>query len=197
MTPNISSTAPRPPPIRTTTRDDSRVPLAPFSGTDPNARQLAPLVLRHHLAERAIDPGLVAPALLLEPGQNIGVQTQRNRLLERLVVSPPLRGQLRRKFLPFGRSPQPPNLPPLLDLLPFFHEVVIGLYVQKSNHKMFHVEYCTYKVFHVKHCTYSASCPASRRQAVNPMIPNRLEKRPKNSPSLPGSAGMGWAKGCG
>src|SRR5271157_5456781 len=41
----------------------------------------------HHLAQRLINPRLVAPPLLLEPGQNVGVQAKRNRLLDGPVVS--------------------------------------------------------------------------------------------------------------
>jgi hypothetical protein len=51
-------------------------------------------LFRHRLPERLVNPRLVAPSLLLEPGQNVGVQTQRNRHLEGLVVSSPLRRQL-------------------------------------------------------------------------------------------------------
>src|SRR5258706_8034922 len=60
---------------------------APF----PFAR-LLPL-LHHHLPQRPIDPRLISPPLPLKPCQNIRVQTQSNRLLDRFVESLQFRRQ--------------------------------------------------------------------------------------------------------
>jgi len=41
----------------------------------------------HHPAQCRVDARLVAPSIALEPGHHVGVQPQRDRLLERLVYS--------------------------------------------------------------------------------------------------------------
>ncbi len=116
--------------------------------------QMLVFSFRHCLPERSVDPRLVAPSLLFEPGQNVGVQTQRDRNLERPVVPPPLRSRLQRKFLSVRRSLQPSNLSPFFRVFTrrfsFLHTVTIYLYVQNRNHKTFHVKHCTYNS-----CTYT------------------------------------------
>ena len=53
-----------------------------------------------------VDPGLVAAALPFEPDKNICVESQRDWLLEDLVVALPVRTQIRKRFSSARCSPQ-------------------------------------------------------------------------------------------
>ena len=62
-------------------------------------------LFRHQLPERPINSRLVASSLPLEPCQNVGIQTQRHCLLDRPVVSQPLRQRSRRTLSSPPRKP--------------------------------------------------------------------------------------------
>src|ERR1039457_662531 len=94
-----------------------------FARTRPKLRLSSFL---HRRPERAVDSGLVAPALFFEPGEDVGVQTQSDRLFQRPVVPRPLRPQIPRKLLPVCRSPQPGNLPAFLYRFSLLHSVAIS-----------------------------------------------------------------------
>src|SRR6266404_6506009 len=88
---------------------------APFSFA-----RLFPL-LHHHLPQRPIDSRLITPPLPLKPCQNIRVQTQSNRLFNRLVKPHQLRRQPPRSPFLAGRCPKSSNLPTPRNRFPLFH----------------------------------------------------------------------------
>jgi RHS repeat-associated protein len=100
-------------------------------------------LFRHQLPQRPINSRLVASALPLEPCQNVGIQTQRHCLLDRPVVSQPLRRRSRRTLSPARGSLQPSNFPAPLNPFPLFHMRL--LYVYNSTYTpastMFHVKH--------------------------------------------------------
>src|SRR5216684_6944265 len=68
-------------------------------------------LFRHQLPQCPIDSRLVTSSLPFEPCQNVGIQTQRHCLLDRPVVSQPLRHRSRRTLSPARGSRHPANLP--------------------------------------------------------------------------------------
>src|ERR1700719_3437740 len=79
----------------------------------------------------------------MRPCQNAGIQTQRHCLLDRPVVSQPLRRRSRRTLSPPRGSLQPGNLPAPRNPFPLFH--MRSLYVYNGTYNtastVFHVEH--------------------------------------------------------
>src|SRR5437660_12399321 len=75
---------------------------------------------RHRLPQRPINSRLVASSLPWDhaPCQNVGNQTQRHSLLDRPVVSQPLRRRPRRTLSPPRGSLHPSNYPASLNPFP-------------------------------------------------------------------------------
>src|SRR5713226_2633608 len=89
-------------------------------------------LFRHQLPQCPIDSRLVASSLPFEPCQNVGIQTQRHCLLDRPVVSQPLRHRSRRTLSPPRGSPQPTNLAPR-NPFTLFRIPAIYVYVSTYN----------------------------------------------------------------
>lgn len=138
-----------------------------FTLSHREATGLALFSIRHHLPERTVDPRLITPTLLLEPGKNVGVQTERHRLLDDLVVALPLRTQIGQEFLVAGRSPYLGYLPPFLHLFPF-HDVCISKYVHLRKYNVSRETLCTYNRHNGKQRRQSIS-PAEARPTLRPM----------------------------
>jgi hypothetical protein len=107
-----------------------------------------PLPLPHHPPQPPINPRLVAAPLFLEPGQHIGVQTQRDRLLACLVHPLELLNHDVGVLRLLRRSHQSDHFPPSCSpglrrsglgnsCLPFHLPICIELYVQFRQYKMF------------------------------------------------------------
>jgi hypothetical protein len=92
----------------------------------PSVRSSLPRIfplLHHDRPQRPINPRLITPPRLFEPGQNVSVQTKRNCLLDGPVQAPDPRHQIVRALPRLGRCLQRGNLPPpaLPNSCPSFH----------------------------------------------------------------------------
>ncbi len=131
-----------------------------------------PLPLFHHqLPQRLIDSCLIAPPYLFEPGQNVGIQTQRDRHLERPVQPCKFRRQVGRTLSSPG-SLETGNPSTLRNSFTLFHLAMKSSYLRTYN--------ITSTMFHVEH-----SAQISARNWVwggRPRPPSGSEKATAGSP---------------
>ncbi len=143
-------------------------------GTAPGSFPRDLPLFRHQLPQRPIDSRLVASSLPLEPGQNVGIQTQRHCLLDRPAVSQPLRRRSRRTLSPARGSLHPSNFPVPRNPFPLFH--MRSLYVYSSTYNI------ASTVFHVEHISILDGGPKLRKPPVI-LVPT-LKGNPRYTSSL-------------